>query len=227
MLSRGNLEFVLSTPFGPGGAAKPMPDGRKPEPGGWNRIIINVDDLPAEVARLRKTQLHFRNDIVSGPGGSEILLDDPSGNPVELFQPSSQSQTDHGTRKRAEAKISVQSSEAKPYDQTASPALMEINITERFTGDIDGESPVRALQVQRSDHSASMVSVQRFRGKLGGRQGTFVLQGQEIVENGQIKATWSVVPGSGTGDLSGLRGEGGFEGDFGKGSNGWLDYWFE
>jgi catechol 2,3-dioxygenase-like lactoylglutathione lyase family enzyme len=87
MLSRGNLELVLSTPFGPGGAAKPMPDGRKPEPGGWNRIIIDVDDLPAEVARLRKAQLHFRNDIVSGPGGSEILLDDPSGNPIELFQP--------------------------------------------------------------------------------------------------------------------------------------------
>lgn len=87
MLSKGNLEFVLSTPFGPGGAAKPMLDGRKPEPGGWNRIIINVDDLQAEVARLKKAQLHFRNDIVSGPGGSEILLDDPSGNPVELFQP--------------------------------------------------------------------------------------------------------------------------------------------
>lgn len=86
MLSRGNLELVLSTTFGPGGAAKPMPDGRKPEPGGWNRIIINVDDLSSEVARLRKAQLHFRNDIVSGPGGSEILLDDPSGNPIELFQ---------------------------------------------------------------------------------------------------------------------------------------------
>ena len=88
MLSRGNLELVLSTPFGPGGAAQPMPDGRKAEPGGWNRIIINVDDLAAEVARLRKAQLHFRNDIVKGPGGSEILLDDPSGNPIELFQPS-------------------------------------------------------------------------------------------------------------------------------------------
>jgi catechol 2,3-dioxygenase-like lactoylglutathione lyase family enzyme len=86
MLSRGNLELVLSTPFGPGGAAKPMPDGRRAEPGGWNRIIINVDDLSAEIARLRKAQLHFRNDIVKGPGGSEILLDDPSGNPVELFQ---------------------------------------------------------------------------------------------------------------------------------------------
>jgi predicted enzyme related to lactoylglutathione lyase len=87
MLGKANLELVLSTPFGPGGAAKPMSDGRKAEPGGWNRIIINVSDLPAEVARLRKAHLHFRNDIVSGPGGSEILLDDPSGNPVELFQP--------------------------------------------------------------------------------------------------------------------------------------------
>ena len=75
MLSRGNLELIPSTPFGPGGAAKPMPDGRKPEPGGWNRIIIDVEDLPTEVARLRKNNLHFRNAIVSGPGGSEILLE--------------------------------------------------------------------------------------------------------------------------------------------------------
>ncbi len=88
MLSRGNLELVLSTPFGPGGAAKPMLDGRKAEPGGWNRIIINVDDLEGEVARLRKAHVRFRNDIAKGPGGSEILVDDPSGNPVELFQPS-------------------------------------------------------------------------------------------------------------------------------------------
>ena len=131
------------------------------------------------------------------------------------------------TRARAEAKITVQSSEAKPYDQTASPALMEIRLGETFTGDINGEATVWALQVLRADQSASLVSEQRFRGKLGGREGTFVLQGQEIVENGKIKATWFVVPGSGTGDLSGLRGEGGFEGDFGKGSDGTLDYWFE
>lgn len=127
-----------------------------------------------------------------------------------------QSQTERRTRTRAKATITVQNSEAKPYDQTASPALMEIRLNETFNGDIDGESPVRALQVLRDDHSASLVSVQRFRGKLGGRQGTFVLQGQEIVENGKIKATWFVVPGSGTGDLSRLRGEGGFEGDFWK-----------
>ena len=65
-----------------------MPDGRRAEPGGWNRIIINVDNIAAEVARLRKAELHFRNEIVKGPGGSEILLDDPSGNPVELFESS-------------------------------------------------------------------------------------------------------------------------------------------
>lgn len=86
MLGRGALELVLSTPFGPGGAAKPMSDGRKAEPGGWNRIIINVDDIHAEVAKLENAHLHFRNSIVSGPGGSETLLDDPSGNPIELFQ---------------------------------------------------------------------------------------------------------------------------------------------
>lgn len=131
------------------------------------------------------------------------------------------------TRAPAEAKITVQSSEAQPYDQTGGPALAEIHLNETFSGDIDGESPVRALQVRRDDQSASLVSMQRFSGKLGGRQGSFVLQGQETVEKGKIKATWIVVPGSGTGELSGLRGEGGFEGDFGKGSQGTLDYWFE
>ena len=130
-------------------------------------------------------------------------------------------------RARAKAKITVRSSEVEPYDQTASPALVEVRLIETFAGDIEGESPVRALQVLRDDKSACLVSMQRFRGRLGGRQGTFVLQGSEIVENGKIKATWSVVPGSGTGGLSGLRGEGGFEGEFGRGSDGALDYWFE
>jgi Protein of unknown function (DUF3224) len=153
--------------------------------------------------------------------------DNQQMNHDESTHATKQSQTEQPKRTRAEAKITVQSSEAKPYDETASPKLMEIRLTETFTGDIEGESPVRALQVLRDDHSASLVSVQRFRGKLGGRQGTFVLQGQEIVENGKIKATWFVVPGSGTGELSGLRGEGGFKGEFGKGSDGWLDYWFE
>ncbi len=148
-------------------------------------------------------------------------------NDHESIHAAGQRQPEPRTRTRANAKITVRSSEAQPYDQTVSPALMEIRLSEVFTGDIEGESPVRALQVVRKDKSASLVSMQRFRGTLGGRQGTFVLQGQETVENGKIKATWFVVPGSGTGDLSGLRGEGGFKGDFGKGSDGTLDYWFE
>jgi hypothetical protein len=130
-------------------------------------------------------------------------------------------------RKRATAKITVQSSEAKPFDQTAGPGLTQIQLNEKFTGDIDGESQVRALQVQRNAKSASLVSMQRFSGNIGGRRGTFVLQGSEVVEQGKIKATWFVVPDSGTGDLAGLRGDGGFAGDFGKGSDGWLEYWFE
>jgi hypothetical protein len=138
-----------------------------------------------------------------------------------------QSQMALQTRKRAVAKVAVQSSEANPYDQTAGPALLDVRLSETFTGDINGESPVRALEVLRSDRSANLVSVQRFRGNLAGREGTFVLQGQEIVENGTVKAKWFVVPGSGTGDLSGLRGEGGFEGRFGEGSDATLDYWFE
>ena len=104
---------------------------------------------------------------------------------------------------------------------------MEIRLNETFTGDIDGESAVRALEIRHGEHSASLVSVQRFLGTLGGHHGTFVLQGSETVANGKIKATWFVVPGSGTGELAGLRGEGGFEGDFGKGSTGTLDYWFD
>ncbi len=86
LLSRGELELVLSTPFGPGGSAKPMLDGSRAEPGGWNRIILDVADVAAEAERLRAANVHFRSDILKGPGGSEIIVDDPSGNPVELFQ---------------------------------------------------------------------------------------------------------------------------------------------
>ena len=82
---RGNLRLLLAGPES--SAGRPMPDGRKPEPGGWNRIHFVVDDIEAEVARLRGEGVSFRNDIVSGPGGRQILVDDPSGNPIELFQP--------------------------------------------------------------------------------------------------------------------------------------------
>jgi catechol 2,3-dioxygenase-like lactoylglutathione lyase family enzyme len=82
---RGKLRLLLAGPKS--SAGRPMPDGRKPEPGGWNRIHFVVDDIAAEVERLRSAGLSFRNEIVSGPGGQQILLDDPSGNPIELFQP--------------------------------------------------------------------------------------------------------------------------------------------
>jgi catechol 2,3-dioxygenase-like lactoylglutathione lyase family enzyme len=84
-VARGDLRLLLSGPSS--SAGRSMPDGRRPVPGGWNRIHLIVEDLPAEVARLRAAGVSFRNDIVTGPGGSQILLDDPSGNPIELFQP--------------------------------------------------------------------------------------------------------------------------------------------
>jgi flavin reductase (DIM6/NTAB) family NADH-FMN oxidoreductase RutF/predicted enzyme related to lactoylglutathione lyase len=89
MLSRGALRLLLSAPVGQGGGAQPMPDGRRPEPGGWNRIQLEVGDLAGEVETLRKAGARFRNDIVTGIGGSQILLEDPAGNPIELFQPAS------------------------------------------------------------------------------------------------------------------------------------------
>ena len=84
-VKRGNLRLLLAGPKS--SAGRPMPDGRQPEPGGWNRIHFIVDDIDAEVARLRAGGAPFRNDVVTGPGGRQILLEDPSGNLVELFQP--------------------------------------------------------------------------------------------------------------------------------------------
>ncbi len=100
-----NLEFELVEQFGPAiaivrrndltlwlagpasSAARPMPDGSQPVPGGWNRIVIDVPDISAEVERLRASGVRLRNDIVTGPGGRQVLVEDPSGNPIELFQP--------------------------------------------------------------------------------------------------------------------------------------------
>jgi catechol 2,3-dioxygenase-like lactoylglutathione lyase family enzyme len=84
-VQRGNLRLLLSGPTS--SAGRPMPDGAKPGPGGWNRIHLLVDDIEAEVAQLRDAGADFRNDIVTGPGGKQILLEDPSGNVVEIFQP--------------------------------------------------------------------------------------------------------------------------------------------
>ncbi len=85
-LSRGSLRLLLNAP-GAGGAGQAMPDGRKPAPGGWNRLQLEVKDLAATVEQLRKAGAHFRNDIVFGNGGKQILLDDPAGTCIELFEP--------------------------------------------------------------------------------------------------------------------------------------------
>jgi catechol 2,3-dioxygenase-like lactoylglutathione lyase family enzyme len=82
---RGNLRLLLSGPAS--SAGRPMPDGRRPEPGGWNRIHFIVEDIAAEIERLRAAGVTFRNEIVSGPGGQQVLVEDPAGNPIELFQP--------------------------------------------------------------------------------------------------------------------------------------------
>lgn len=87
MLSRGELRLVLSAPNPRGGGGQPMPDGTAQTPGGWNRFAVQVDDLAATVETLRKAGVHFRNEIVTGVGGKQIIVEDPSGNPVELFEP--------------------------------------------------------------------------------------------------------------------------------------------
>lgn len=87
MLVRGDLRLVLSAPNPAGGGGQPMPDGRAQEPGGWNRFAIEVKDLAGAVERLRGAGVHFRNAIVAGVGGKQIIVEDPSGNPVELFEP--------------------------------------------------------------------------------------------------------------------------------------------
>jgi catechol 2,3-dioxygenase-like lactoylglutathione lyase family enzyme len=87
MLSRGDLRLVLSAPGGGPGGGQAMPDGTMPEPGGWNRFQLEVDDIDATVASLRGNGVRLRNEIVTGVGGKQVLVEDPSGNPVELFQP--------------------------------------------------------------------------------------------------------------------------------------------
>ncbi len=84
-VSVGNLKLILSGPGASG--SRPMPDGRQQEPGGWNRIILQVKDLPARIEALKKAGLRFRNEMEVGPGGKQIQIEDPDGNPIELFEP--------------------------------------------------------------------------------------------------------------------------------------------
>lgn len=85
-LSLGNLQLLLNQP-GAGGAGQTLPDGQTPAPGGWNRIQVEVEDLAATVEKLKRSGAHFRSEIIVGNGGNQIILEDPSGNPIELFQP--------------------------------------------------------------------------------------------------------------------------------------------
>jgi uncharacterized protein DUF3224 len=131
-------------------------------------------------------------------------------------------------RTHATGKIDVKTYEPTPYDQPAEgPPLVRINVVEDFSGDIAGEGVATFLQVTAGEDEASFVGVERVTGSLGGRSGTFVLQDEGTVKGSTVSGSWFVVPGSGTGELKGLRGEGGFSAELGQGADITLDYWFE
>lgn len=133
------------------------------------------------------------------------------------------------TRITARAQIAVSAWVPEVYDQGAgSPELVRIGVTEAFTGDIVGDGSATMLQVLRADGSASFCALERVAGSLSGLTGTFVLQDQgELAADGHVVGNWFVVPGSGTGELAGLRGEGGFDAQLGQHAQAHLDYWFE
>jgi Protein of unknown function (DUF3224) len=131
-------------------------------------------------------------------------------------------------RTHASAQIAVQVYRPAPYDEPAEgPSLVRIHVEETFTGDITGTGVVEFLQAARADGTASFVGIERVTGSVGGRSGTFLLQDQGTVADGVVSGDWFVVPGSGTGELTGLCGEGGFRADLGEGAAVTLDYWFE
>ena len=124
--------------------------------------------------------------------------------------------------------IEVKTYEPKPYDEGPDgPSRVEIHVSETFSGDIEGEGVVRFLQAVRADGSASFVGIERVSGKVGGRSGTFLLQDSGTLEGSTVKGEWFVIPGSGTGELAGLRGEGGFTAELGQRASITLDYWFQ
>jgi Protein of unknown function (DUF3224) len=133
-----------------------------------------------------------------------------------------------GKRARANAVITVHKYEPSVYDEPADgPALTRIHVQESFAGDIEGDGEVEFLQAGRADGSASFVGIERVTGTLAGREGTFLLQDAGTVAGTVVSGDWFVVPGSGTGQLAGLRGEGGFRANLGEGAQVHLDYWFE
>ena len=133
-----------------------------------------------------------------------------------------------GARKRASAVITVCKYEPTAYDQPAEgPALTRIHVEESFNGDITGDGVVEFLQAAQADGSASFVGIERVTGAVGGREGTFLLQDAGTVAGSIVSGDWFVIPGSGTGGLAGLRGEGGFRANLGENAQVHLDYWFE
>jgi hypothetical protein len=132
------------------------------------------------------------------------------------------------TTTHATATITVHKYEPAAYDEPdAGPALSKIHVEERFSGEITGDGVVEFLQAGLPDGTASFVGIERVTGKIAGRAGTFLLQDQGTVNGGIVAGEWFVVPGSGTGELKGLRGNGGFRADLGEGAEVHLDYWFE
>jgi Protein of unknown function (DUF3224) len=130
-----------------------------------------------------------------------------------------------GDRIHASGNINVKVYEPTTYDQpTEGPALVRIHVVEDFSGDIEGEGLAEFLQTTRGEDEASFVGVERVSGRIGGK---FVLQDEGTLKGTTVSGTWFVVPGSGTGELQGLRGEGGFEAELGQGADITLDYWFE
>jgi Protein of unknown function (DUF3224) len=132
------------------------------------------------------------------------------------------------SKTHATGRIDVKTYEPQRYEEVdQGPNLVEIHVTETFSGDIEGEGVVRFLQAVRKDGSASFVGIERVTGSLTGRTGSFLLQDAGTLEGTTVKGEWFVIPDSGTGDLSGLRGEGGFTAELGQHASITLDYWFE
>lgn len=133
-----------------------------------------------------------------------------------------------GKRRHATGHTEVETRVPTVFDQVAGgPSLAEVQLTEKFRGDIEGEGTVRIIQAARNGGTASFTGIERVRGSIGGRAGTFLLQVSGTVAGKEMKSEWFVVPGSGTGDLKGLRGDGGFEAQVGQHGSIWLDYSFE
>ncbi len=130
--------------------------------------------------------------------------------------------------RHATGHIEVKTYEPAPFDEQAgAPALNEIRVTETFSGDIQGDGTVRFIQAARPDGSATFVGIERVRGSIDGRHGSFLLQDSGTLVGGQVKGSWFVVPNSGTDELRGLQGEGGFEAQLGQHASIWLDYSLE